>query len=186
MRLVDDILEIEKIEAGEMALSLRDEDLSRLLQTAVVAAAPLAVLRGVRLVPENVQVGARAYTDRDRAIQVLTNLFSNAIQFSPDGAEVRITLEGRGAASRIEVRDHGPGIAEDFRPRLFERFSQGAAVARGSSGRFGLGLAISKMLAERLGGRIGYEPAAGGGSIFWFELPVTESGCTLQRPGGGT
>ena len=172
VRVVDDILDVERIEAGAIAVTLRDEDLSRILQAAVIAMAPLAAQRQVRLEPDNVQVGARAHTDRDRTIQVLNNLLSNAIQFSPDGAAVRIALESRGEMSRIAVRDHGPGVSDEFRPRLFEKFAQDPAVARGSTGRFGLGLAVSKLLITRLGGRIGYDPAPGGGSVFWFELPA--------------
>ena len=181
VRLVDDIQDIEKIEAGEIAVTLRDEDLSQILRTAVLASAPLAAQRQVRLEPDNVQVGARAHTDRDRAIQVMNNLLSNAIQFSPDGAAVRIGLESRGGMLRIAVRDQGPGVSEKFRPRLFEKFAQDAAAARGSTGRFGLGLAVSKMLVDRLGGRIGYEPAPGGGSVFWFELPGTAADGSSSR-----
>ena len=181
VRLVDDIQDIEKIEAGEIAVTLRDEDLSQILRTAVLASAPLAAQRQVRLEPDNVQVGARAHTDRDRAIQVMNNLLSNAIQFSPDGAAVRIGLESRGGMLRIAVRDQGPGVSEEFRPRLFEKFAQDATTARGSTGRFGLGLAVSKLLVDRLGGRIGYEPASGGGSVFWFELPAAAAGGSSSR-----
>jgi len=171
VRLVDDIVDIEKIEAGEFALALRDEDLARLVPLALVAAGPLAAQRGVRLQTRGDAPPARVHTDADRAIQVLTNFLTNAIQFSPPGAIVQAGIEARGDWIRVSVRDHGPGVSDDMRPRLFEKFSQDPAVARGSTGRFGLGLAISKLLVERLGGRIGYEPAPGGGARFWFELP---------------
>ena len=171
VRLVDDIVDIEKIEAGEIALTLRDEDLARLVPLALVAAGPQASQRGVRLQTRGDAPPARVHTDADRAIQVLTNFLTNAIQFSPAGSAIQAGIETRGDWFRVSVRDHGPGVSDDMRPRLFERFSQDPAAARGSTGRFGLGLAISKLLVERLGGRIGYEPAPGGGARFWFELP---------------
>jgi len=172
VRLVDDIVDIEKIEAGEIAIALHDEDLARLVPLALVAAGPLAAQRGVRLQTRGDAPPARVRTDSDRAIQVLNNLLTNAIQFSPAGAIVQAAVEARDGWMRVSVRDHGPGVSDDMRPRLFEKFSQDPAVARGSTGRFGLGLAISKLLVDRLGGRIGYEPAAGGGALFWFELPA--------------
>jgi PAS domain S-box-containing protein len=171
VRLVDDIVDIEKIEAGEIALALRDEDLARLVPLALVAAGPLAAQRGVRLQTRGDAPSARVHTDADRAIQVISNLLTNAIQFSPSGGVVQAGVEVRGDWVRVSVRDHGPGVSEDMRPRLFEKFSQDPAAARGTTGRFGLGLAISKLLVERIGGRIGYEPAPGGGALFWFELP---------------
>ena len=84
-------------------------------------------------------------------------------------------VEARDGAVRFAVRDQGPGVSPDFVPRLFQKFSQEAAAARGSTGRFGLGLATARMLVERMGGRIGYEPAPGGGSVFWFRLPAVEA-----------
>ncbi len=172
VRLVDDLLGIEKVEAGEVMFNLRDEDPARLLSVAVATVGPVAAQRGVRVETGAALPGVRVRADGERAIQVLTNVLTNAVQFSPNGAAVRVTLEAREGAVRIAVRDHGPGVSPDFVPRLFEKFSQETAAARGSTGRFGLGLAISRMLVERMGGRIGYEPASGGGSVFWFELPL--------------
>lgn len=176
VRLVDDIADIEQVEAGAIPLELREEDLARLLPLAVVAAAPLAQKHGVRLQVRGDLPPARVQTDASRVGQVLANLLSNAIQFSPSGAVVQTDFEPRGPRFRVTVRDHGPGVSEAMRPRLFQKFAQDPAVARGATGRFGLGLAISKLLIERLGGSIGYEPASGGGALFWFELP---------RPGAG-
>jgi PAS domain S-box-containing protein len=176
VRLVDDIVDIERIEAGEIALSWRDEDLARLLPLALVAAGPLASQRGVRLQSRGDAPPARLRTDSDRVNQVLANLLANAIQFSPSGGVVEVGVEARGDRFRVTVRDHGPGVSEQLRARLFQKFVQDPAAARGSTGRFGLGLAISKLLVERLGGEIGYEPAPGGGARFWFELPVAPPG----------
>ncbi len=170
VRLVDDISDIEQVEAGAIALELREEDLARLLPLAVLAAAPLAQKHGVRLQVRGDLPPARVQTDASRVGQVLANLLANAIQFSPSGAVVQADFEPRGPGFRVTVRDHGPGVSEAMRGRLFQKFAQDPAVARGATGRFGLGLAISKLLIERLGGRIGYEPAPGGGALFWFEL----------------
>jgi signal transduction histidine kinase len=180
VRLVDDILDIEKIEAGEIAVALHDEDLARLVPLALVAVGPLAIQRGVRLEMAGDTPTAKARTDAGRASQVLTNLLTNAIQFSAAGGVVRVAIEARGDLLRVSVRDHGPGVSAAFRPQLFQKFSQDPAAARGSTGRFGLGLAISKLLIERLGGNIGYDPAQGGGSVFWFELPAARPGGAAQ------
>lgn len=183
VRLVDDIVDIENIETGQIVVTLRDEDLARLVPLAVVAAGPLAAERKVRLEIAGDAPGAQVRTDAGRVNQVMGNLLSNAIQFSPVAGVVRVSVEARGARIRISVRDHGPGVSEDMRPRLFQKFAQDAASARGSSGRFGLGLAISRLLVERLGGEIGYDHAPGGGSIFWFELPAAAGAGTREKTG---
>ena len=176
VRLVDDLLDIEKVESDEVALHLREEDSARLLSAAVATITPIAAQRQVKIETTPAPAGVRVRADGDRAIQVLSNLLTNAVQFSPDGGVVNVTLATRDGVLRVAVRDHGPGVSPDFVPRLFQKFSQEAAAARGSTGRFGLGLAISRMLAERMGGRVGYEPAPGGGSVFWFELPLAGAG----------
>jgi PAS domain S-box-containing protein len=183
VRLVDDIVDIEKIESGEVTLTLREEDLARLVPLALVATSPLAAERGVRLQSRGDAPPAKVHTDADRFSQVLTNLLANAIQFSPSGGVVQVGIEPLGEHFRVTVRDHGPGVSEEMRPRLFQKFSQDPGSARGSTGRFGLGLAICKLLVERLGGRIGFEPAAGGGALFWFDLPaVAGTGAAAGQP----
>lgn len=180
VRLVDDIVDIERIESGEIALALRDEDLAQLVPLVLVTAAPLAKQRGVRLQSRGDAPAARVHTDANRVTQVLTNLLTNAIQFSPAGGVVDVGIEARNDAFRVFVRDQGPGVSDQMLPRLFRKFAQDPSAARGSTGRFGLGLAISRLLVERLGGTIGYAPARGGGALFWFELPALRAG---QRAG---
>jgi PAS domain S-box-containing protein len=180
VRLVDDIVDIETIEAGELAVELRDEDLARLVPLALVAAGPLARQRGVRLQSRGDMPAAKVRTDAGRTNQVLTNLLANAIQFSPSGGVVEVGVESRGDRFRVSVRDHGPGVSEILLPRLFEKFAQDPGAARGSTGRFGLGLAISRRLVERLGGEIGYLPASGGGALFWFDLPAAPAVATAE------
>jgi signal transduction histidine kinase len=104
--------------------------------------------------------------------QVLANLVSNAVKFSPPGGAIVVAVERVAGALRFGVRDSGPGIAEADRERVFEPFVQldgGATRARGGTG---LGLAICKGLVEAHGGRMGVEGVPGGGSLFWFELPT--------------
>lgn len=172
VRLVDDLASIERIEAGEISVNESSQDLALLLPVALAAAGPQAAKAGVRLQIRGDLPPAQLRTDADRVKQVLANLLANAIQFSPRGGVVQADLEARGKRLRVSIRDHGPGVSETMRPRLFEKFAQDPSMARGSTGRFGLGLAASKLLIERLGGSIGYEPAEGGGALFWFELPA--------------
>jgi signal transduction histidine kinase len=103
-------------------------------------------------------------------LQVLANLLSNAIRVSPPGGVVRMSCRCAGERVRVEVSDRGPGVPEQFRSRIFERFARAQDGHPGYKG-IGLGLAISKLIVESHGGQIGYEPASGGGTTFVFELP---------------
>ena len=104
-------------------------------------------------------------------LQVMTNLLSNAAKFSPEGQVVEISTEEDGWSLCIAVHDHGPGIPEAFRPRIFGRFNQADSTTSRQKGGTGLGLAICKRLIEMMDGRIGFEDREGGGTTFWFELP---------------
>jgi PAS domain S-box-containing protein len=165
--LVNDILDIERIEAGGVELSLRAVPLGELLERAFELNAGYAERFGARFELELAPKGLSVRADRDRLMQVLTNLLSNAAKHSPRGAAVTVKVEERGAAARLSVIDRGPGIAAEFRARLFGKFEQ----ADRSRGGTGLGLAISKALIERMDGRIGCESEPGRGSTFWIELP---------------
>jgi signal transduction histidine kinase len=102
---------------------------------------------------------------------VMTNLLSNAANFSPEGGVVDISTEDAGASVRVAVHDRGGGIPEAFRARIFGRFAQADSTATRQKGGTGLGLAICKRLVELMHGRIGFEDRPGGGTTFWFELP---------------
>ena len=106
-----------------------------------------------------------------RLQQVLSNLLSNALKFSPAGSRILLSAEALGGHVRVSVADQGPGVPADFVDRLFEKFSQADATDRRQKGGTGLGLAITKELMERMGGCIGFCPRPGGGSVFWVELP---------------
>jgi signal transduction histidine kinase len=137
------------------------------LATTRVYAEPL----GVRLVLERALPGVKVKVDPDRLLQVLANLLSNAAKFSPHGETVAVSVTPCEGGIRVAVTDHGPGIPEGFRERIFQRFAQADATDARAKGGTGLGLAISKVIIERLGGRIGFDTEEGQGTTFWFELP---------------
>jgi signal transduction histidine kinase len=107
----------------------------------------------------------------DRLMQVLTNLLSNAAKFSPPGQPVRVAGARGTGGIRVTISDCGPGIPEEFKDRIFEKFAQADASSTREKGGTGLGLSISKAIVERLGGTIGFEARPEGGTTFHFELP---------------
>jgi PAS domain S-box-containing protein len=171
VRLINDILDIEKIESGKAAFDLKPIDLRSLIGQAIESNRGFAdsFCVDVRLEPASAWPTVRA--DSDRIIQVVTNLMSNAIKFSPAGNEVLVAIEDRGAIARVSVRDHGPGIPEAFKSHIFEKFAQANAFDARRKGGTGLGLNIVKQILDHHGGSVGFEPAPGGGAIFYFELP---------------
>lgn len=173
IRLVSDVLDLERMEAGRMELPLVELDSAGLVQTAVSGIGGMATQAGVEISSEVDPDAGRVRGDHDRLVQVLTNLLSNAIKASPPGSEVWVRVEpAPNGRVRMSVRDEGPGIAEGDLPKLFGRFQQ---VGR-SKGGSGLGLAICRGIVEEHGGRIGVDTRPGEGSTFWFEVhaPVLE------------
>ena len=182
--LVNDILDIEKIESGRLEFRRDRLEATALVEQAVEANQAYAAQHQVdyRI---DIRPGAAlpVLGDADRLIQVLTNLLSNAAKFSPAGTSVEVTVEAAGPQVRIGVRDHGAGIPEAFRNRIFQRFAQAEGNDSRQKGGTGLGLSIAKAIVERHGGRIGFEAADGGGTRFWFTLPlVAEPPATPVEP----
>lgn len=169
--LINDVLDLEKIESGQMTLDLRPLQLRAVLEKAVHMNLPYAEVHRTRL---RLLPGAdfTVAADPDRLMQVLTNLISNAAKFSLDDGEVEISAEQRGAVVRVEVRDHGVGIPENFRGVIFQRFERVDNSDSRKKGGTGLGLSICKALVERMNGTIGFESETGKGSTFYFDLPL--------------
>lgn len=171
VRLINDILDIEKIESGKMQFNPEVVSLYPLLEQALLANQGYAAKFGVRLVLAPGAPEAMVLADPDRLMQVVTNLLSNAVKYSPRDGTVEVSLSGRGERLRVEVADHGPGIPEEFRSRIFGKFAQADSSDIRIKGGSGLGLSISKAIIERSGGEVGYVSEAGRGATFWFELP---------------
>jgi PAS domain S-box-containing protein len=171
VRLINDILDIEKIEAGSVVFSFKRIVLRQLAAQVVEANRGFADSFAVRVCLDPAADDGVALADPDRLAQVITNLVSNAVKFSPRDGEVELTIGHRDGRMRIAVRDHGPGIPEDFRPRIFEKFAQAEATDARQKGGTGLGLSIASKIVTRLGGTIGFADAPGGGTEFFVELP---------------
>jgi signal transduction histidine kinase len=172
MRLVNDILDIEKIEAGHVVFHLKHVDMRSLVEQTIEANRAFAQDFDVRMRIDDTSAAGEVFADSDRLAQILTNLLSNAIKFSPTGGEVVVAMERRGGVMRVSVRDHGPGIPEEFKPRIFEKFAQADVSDTRQKGGTGLGLNIAKQLVHQHGGEVGFDPAPGGGTIFHFEIPL--------------
>lgn len=172
VRLINDILDIEKMEAGQVVFDLSRVMVRPLVDEAIDANRAFAEASGVRIrLLDDTNACDDVRADPDRLAQVITNLLSNAIKFSPPDSEVIVAIEKRSDVARISVRDHGPGIAEEFKPRIFERFAQANATDARLRGGTGLGLSIVKQIVDRLGGQASFADAPGGGTVFYVDLP---------------
>jgi PAS domain S-box-containing protein len=169
--IVNDILDVEKMEAGEMRFAMEPLDAGQLVEQAIAANQAYALHLGVRLESRAAPDRVRVRGDAGRLIQVLTNLLSNAAKYSPDGAAVEVTTAATHDRVTIEVRDHGPGIPVEFQPRLFQKFGQADGTDSKRRGGTGLGLAIARAIVEAHDGRLGFETAPGWGTAFRVELP---------------
>jgi signal transduction histidine kinase/ActR/RegA family two-component response regulator len=170
IRLINDILDIEKIESGSITVRHDRCDLRPLLETTIAGLQGYASEHNVEIVlraPET----ANVMGDQDRLIQVFTNLLSNAIKFSPRHGEVVVSLTIDSDTARVSVRDRGPGIPIEFQARIFGKFQQAESSPSRRHGGTGLGLAIARAIVERHEGRIRFETAAGEGTTFFVDLP---------------
>lgn len=175
VRLINDILDIEKIEAGHVTVRRDACDLAGVLRSTVASLASFAQEAGVR-VTLSLEEGATILGDDDRLVQLFTNLLSNALKFSPRGGEVRVRLTTQDFQAITRVEDQGPGIPPEFQARIFGKFQQAERPEARRSGGTGLGLAIAHAIAELHGGVIRFETAAGKGTSFIVELPLSAGG----------
>lgn len=169
MGLVNDLLDIDKIEAGRMQLELASVNLNTLAMDAAEATRSFAVQRGISIAVGCPAAPVIVRADGSRLHQVIANLVSNAAKFSPDNGIVTITVEHVGGSARVSVCDQGGGIPEEFNTRIFGKFAQAASGDTKPLGGSGLGLSISKAIIEQHGGEIGFQSRPGD-TVFHFIL----------------
>ena len=166
--LINDLLDMEKLLAGKVQLNMQPQPLAPLVEEALQAIQSYAGQYKVILVADLPETPLYANVDAARFIQILHNLLSNAIKFSAESEIVVVRLYQQQEQVRLEVIDQGIGIADEFKSRIFERFSQSDAANTRQHGGTGLGLAISKELAKKMGADIGFSSAPGKGATFWL------------------
>lgn len=175
-RIVGELLEMSRIEAGAISQARAWADLDELIVTVVEDLRPRIAAHPLRLdVPHDLPWVRISYAQIE---QVLRNLLENAAHYTPEGSPIEIWAREAGAAVRVEVRDRGPGVPAELRERIFEKFVRAAPAERHAEGA-GLGLAICKGLVEAHGGQIRVDERPGGGAVFSFTLPVE----TVPAPG---
>jgi signal transduction histidine kinase/DNA-binding response OmpR family regulator len=183
--LVNDILDMEKIESGRLEFRRERLPARRILEQSVEANRAYGAQFGVSFKleqPGGPDADAAVYADAGRIQQVLANLLSNAAKFSPRDGVVEASLAIDAGNVTFRVRDHGKGIPPEFRDRIFQRFAQADSSDVRQKGGTGLGLSISKAIVEHHGGQVGFEDAEGGGTLFWFTLPRLAERLTSATP----
>lgn len=170
-RLIDDLLDLQKLESGRETLDLLPRRVAPLVERAVADQRPYGADRSVTVTVDIEDHELRAAVDPQRFDQVVQNLCSNAVKHSPDGATVEVRLRARDARVLLEVSDRGPGVPEKYRETIWERFAKVPARGEKKIGGTGLGLAITRRLVGAMWGVVGSRDREGGGSVFWFELP---------------
>ncbi len=171
VRLVNDLLETQAMDAGRRTIDLERLDVRTHVEETIACLKDYASSLGVSV---RVDAGAQnglVLADSGALIEIVTNLVSNAIKFSPRNAEVVVGIEKRDAGVCISVRDHGPGIPEAYKDKIFDKFFQINAGDNRQTGGTGLGLSITRKLVVMFNGQITHEPAPGGGAIFNVILP---------------
>lgn len=185
VRLINDILDMEKIESGKMDFDVKLLDLPTLVTETISANQAYAAQHQATIVEEGELPALCVMGDHDRLIQVVTNLLSNAAKFTPLGGRVHVSLEQHGAYARIAVRDEGPGISEAFQSRLFQKFSQADSSDTRKKGGMGLGLSITKAIVEHHSGRISYQAELDKGTTFFVDFPLHVAVTEFSHKRGG-
>ena len=181
LEIINDLLDLAKIEAGRMERHLSEFALAELCRDLIDFVRPLADKRGQRLVLSTPEDAPRCYSDSGKIKQILYNLLSNAVKFTPAGGFIRLAMDHHDDRFSLRVRDSGPGIPRALHETIFEQFRQLDASASREHEGTGLGLAITRELVTILGGTIRVESVEGAGSTFIVELPV-RVGEPVERP----
>ena len=173
--LINDLLDMEKLEEGKMHFNMRQHGIMALLEQAVQINTALGTARQVSLLIINQIPNIEVNIDSERFMQVISNLLSNAIKYSPESSVVKIFVETKNKTVRITVSDDGPGIPKNFRSQIFQKFAQADSSDTREKGGTGLGLAITRELIVRMGGKIGFDSVEGEGSNFFIDIPIYNS-----------
>jgi PAS domain S-box-containing protein len=173
VRMINDMLDIEKIESGNMRFEMVTQPLVPLVEQAIDATHGYAAQFNVKVELLSDAADIQVTVDRDRIIQVIVNLLSNAIKFSPAGGTVQARLSRKAGQVRLSIADHGDGIPKEFRSRIFQKFAQVDSDARKKGGT-GLGLSICKSIVEEHRGHIDFLSEGGIGTEFYVDLPIAE------------
>ena len=173
VRLINDLLDIEKMEAGKFVLDFSEVKVSALLNSAATSSAQLAEAKQITIELSATDADGSITVDRDRILQVFVNLLSNAIKYSPENGKIIVAAENlNNKRIKFSITDQGRGIPEELRLKIFDRFVQVEKSDATERGGTGLGLAICKAIVEQHGGEIGVDSQVCGGSTFWFMLPI--------------
>ena len=173
LELIDDLLDVSQIEAGKLNLNLEMVEIDNLVNEAVNRHTKMAACKGTRVLLESCVPGL-VKADPARLRQVIDNLISNAVKYSPPGSKVYVGLRRTHEEWRINVRDEGPGLTSEDRQHLFQSFARLSARPTGGEKSVGLGLAITRRMVEAHGGKIGVDSEPGQGADFWFTLPASD------------
>ena len=172
INLVKDLLDSEKLESGTIEIEFSDTSVGKVVEKAVATAQSSARDQGVELTTECTNDSFSG--EEDRLVQVLINLITNAVKYSPEGGTVQVKAGMEGLYVRFDIIDQGPGIPENMQTRIFERYQQADQPTSTQRKGFGLGLAISKALVEGHHGKIWVESKLGKGSKFSFMVPISQ------------
>lgn len=172
LRMVNNLLDVATIEAGQLKLDCQPADLAAVVTRSVTLNRVLAARKRITVDVAPAPAFPAIFFDRDKIDQCLNNLIGNAVKFAEPGTAVRLELRRDGDEAMVAVKDEGPGIPAEDLPRIFKPFSRASVVATAGEQSTGLGLAIVRRIVEGHGGRIWVETAVGTGSTFFFTLPL--------------
>ncbi|MBY0546130.1 MAG: HAMP domain-containing histidine kinase [Candidatus Obscuribacterales bacterium] len=168
IRLINDLLDVEKLEAGKLEMYIREIPVYKVLERALLSVQGISELRKINIEIE--KSDEHVYADEDRLVQVLVNFLSNAIKYSNDEGTIRVSVHESAEQVEVRVSDNGRGIPPEYQKSVFERYTQVEREDSTVKGGTGLGLHVCKKIVEQLGGSIGVDSQVGKGSTFWFRI----------------